>query len=214
MLSLDVEQLRWQDCYKLLIGAIVPRPIAFVSTQSAAGVRNLAAFSFFNAICPKPMLVSFAPMRRPDGSKKDTLVNIEQTGEFVINVVSEDIVHHMNETAPDFPFDVDEWDYAGLTPVPSLKVRPARIAESPLQMECRLHQVLHLSEEPGGGSLVIGRVVHVHVRPDAYDRGRILPNVLRAVGRMGGDVYARTTDRFELPRPPLPEAFRTSPGDS
>jgi flavin reductase (DIM6/NTAB) family NADH-FMN oxidoreductase RutF len=198
------DELPWRDCYKLLVGCIVPRPIAFVSTVSKDGIRNLAAFSFFNAVCPKPFIISFAPMfRGSDGEKKDTLRNIEDTGEFVVNIVSEDIVAAMNETAPEFPPEVDEFAVAGLTPVPSMVVRPPRVQESPVQMECQLVQVLQFGEGPGGGCLVLGKVVRIHVRDDVQRNGRIHPDVLRAVGRMAGDDYCRTRDRFAMPRPTL-----------
>ncbi|MFO2550691.1 flavin reductase family protein [Alicyclobacillus cycloheptanicus] len=203
-MELHPDQQSWTDNYKLLIGSIVPRPIAFVSTVNNAGDRNLAAFSFFNGVCPKPFIISFAPMRRADGSKKDTLRNIEETGEFVVNIVSEPIAAQMNVTSPtpEFPPEVDEWEVSGLTPTASVKVRPPRVLESPIHLECELVQVLDFGEaQAGAGSLVLGKVVLVHVREDVYHHGRIDPDVLRPVARMAGAEYARATDRFEMPRP-------------
>jgi len=206
VLQIEPASQAWKDTYKLLIGAIVPRPIAFVSTVSGSGVLNAAAFSFFNGVCPKPFIVSFAPMLRgSDGSRKDTLRNIEETREFVINIVTEDNVAFINQTAPEFPPDVDEFAVSGLTPVASVKVKAPRVAECPVQFECELEQILSFGDEPGAGSLVLGRVVLIHVHPNVYDDGRILPDALRAVGRMAGSDYVRTTSnsRFELSRPTL-----------
>lgn len=203
MIEIDPQTQAWTDNYKLLVGAIVPRPIAFVSTLSAAGARNLAAFSFFNGVCPKPFIVSFAPMRRGDGRKKDTLVNIEETGEFVINIVSEEIAKQMNATSPtpDFDSDIDEWVVSGLTPVQSVKVTPSRVLESSIQLECRLVQVLEFGEaQAGAGSLVLGEVVRMHLRDDVYQNGRINPDVLRPIARMAGSEYARVSDRFQMQR--------------
>jgi flavin reductase (DIM6/NTAB) family NADH-FMN oxidoreductase RutF len=194
--------LPWRDAYKLLIGAIVPRPIAFVSTVSEDGIRNLAAFSFFNGVCPQPFVISFAPMwKGSTGGKKDTLANIEATKEFVVNIVTEDIVQKMNLTSPEFPPDVDEFDVAKLTPVDSVKVKAPRVLESPINMECKLLQVVNFGNEIGSGSLVLGEVVQMHVRDDVYFDGKIDPDMLRAVARMAGSSYATTRDRFELVRP-------------
>lgn len=198
------DDLPWQDSYKLLIGSIVPRPIAFVSTVSGEGVRNLAAFSFFNGVCPRPFIVSFAPMLRgTDTGKKDTLRNIEETGEFVLNIVSEDIVERMNLTSPEYPPEVDEFLVSGLTALPSTVVKPPRVLESPVQMECKLVQIVTLGSEAGSGSLVLGRAEVIHVREDVYENGRIDPDKLQAVGRMAGNAYSRTQNRFDLRRPTL-----------
>jgi flavin reductase (DIM6/NTAB) family NADH-FMN oxidoreductase RutF len=196
------DSLPWRDAYKLLIGAIVPRPIAFVSTVSEDGIRNLAAFSFFNGVCPQPFVISFAPMwKGSTGGKKDTLANIEATKEFVVNIVTEDIVQKMNLTSPEFPPDVDEFEVAKLTPVDSVKVKAPRVLESPINMECKLLQVVNFGTEVGAGSLVLGEVVQMHVRDDVYFDGKIDPDMLRAVARMAGSFYATTRDRFELVRP-------------
>jgi flavin reductase (DIM6/NTAB) family NADH-FMN oxidoreductase RutF len=201
-MQLDPKTLAWRDVYKLMTGAVVPRPIAFVSTQSRDGILNLAAFSFFNAVCPEPFIISFAPMRRgSDGQKKDTLRNIEETGEFVVNVVTEDIVEKMNLTAPEFPPEVDEFQISGLTPVQSTKVAPPRVGESPIAMECKLKQIISFGDHVGSGNLVLGEVVYLHVRDDLYDDGRILIDKYRPVARLAGDEYARVTDRFVLKRP-------------
>jgi flavin reductase (DIM6/NTAB) family NADH-FMN oxidoreductase RutF len=190
------------DIYKLMVGLIVPRPIAFVSTMDRAGLRNLAAFSFFTAVSANPPVIAFSPMvRGSDGKRKDTLHNIEATQEFVVNVVSEDFVAKMNLTSPEYPPEVDEFVVSGLTPLPSNLVRPARVAESRASMECRLVQVVHVSPKPLGGSIVLGEVLRFHVADELFDSYRIDPDLLCAVGRMGGPTYARTTDRFNLERP-------------
>jgi flavin reductase (DIM6/NTAB) family NADH-FMN oxidoreductase RutF len=210
-MQVDPRDLHWQDTYKLMTGSIVPRPIAFVSTVSADGVNNLAPFSFFTGICAKPLMVCFSPMRRgSDGAQKDTLVNIEQTGEFVINVVSERIVLPMNEAAAEFASDVDEFRMSGLTPIPSVFVKPPRLAESYVHLECKLHQVLSFGEEAGAGSLVIGEVVQIHVDDEMMEDGKINMEKLQAVGRLGGPLYTRTQDTFALERKSVPKPRDTA----
>lgn len=194
-----------RNVYKLLIGSVVPRPIAFVSTLSASGVRNLAPFSFFNVVCANPPIVGFTTSIRASGGalnpRKDTLRNIEETREFVVNIVSEDFAEAMNACSGDYPPDVDEFEASGLTPLPSELVQPARVKEARVQMECRLHQIIPVSDRPLGGSLILGEVIRFHVDPAIVSDFRIDPSGLRAIGRMGGNGYARTTDRFDLVRP-------------
>ena len=190
------------NVYKLMVGVIVPRPIAFVSTLSPAGVRNLAPFSFFTGISANPPVVCFSPMiRGSDGTKKDTLRNIEETGEFVVNVVSEDIAAKMNLCAPEYPPEVDEFETSGLTAIPSDLVQPPRVGESRINMECRLYQIVHVSPKPLGGSLVMGEVLRFHIADALFSDFKIDPDGLHAIGRMGGPTYVRTTDRFDMPRP-------------
>ncbi len=191
-----------RNVYKVMIGAIVPRPIAFVSTLSADGVRNLAPFSFFTAISANPPVICFSPMTRgSDSARKDTLRNIEATREFVVNIVSENFVQQMNTCSGEYPPEVDEFQVSGLTPVPSDMVRPARVKEARVNMECKLVQVVHVSELPLGGSIVLGEVLRFHVDDTIVEDFRIDPDKLSAVGRMGGATYVRTTDRFDLVRP-------------
>jgi flavin reductase (DIM6/NTAB) family NADH-FMN oxidoreductase RutF len=191
-----------RDVYKLMVGAIVPRPIAFVSTRSADGVLNLAPFSFFTAISANPPVICFSPMiRSSDGQKKDTLRNIEATGEFVVNVVSEEFAAQMNLCSQEFPPEVDEFAASGLTPLASETVKPPRVAESHIQMECRLVQVVHVSPKPLGGSIVLGEVLRFHVDDAVVSNFAIDPDKLRPIGRMGGPTYTRTTDRFNMERP-------------
>lgn len=192
------------NIYKLMVGIIVPRPIAFVSTMDLEGVLNLAAFSFFTAVSANPPVIAFSPMvRGSDGQRKDTLRNIEATSEFVVNIISEDFVGQMNLTSPEYRPEVDEFAVSGLTPLPSDLIRPPRVGESRASMECRLVQVVHVSPKPLGGSIVLGEVLRFHIADELFEDYRIDPDRLRPVGRMGGPTYTRTTDRFNLERPKL-----------
>jgi flavin reductase (DIM6/NTAB) family NADH-FMN oxidoreductase RutF len=192
----------YRDIYKLMIGVIVPRPIAFVSSISPAGVRNLAPFSFFTGISANPPTVLFCPMvRLSDGATKDTINNIRQTKEFVVNVVSEEFAGKMNICSTEFPPEVDEFEKSGLTPIPSDLVRPSRVKESHVHMECRLVQIVTISTLPLGGSIVIGEILRFHVDDELFDDFKIDPDRLKPIGRMGGPSYTRTTDRFDLIRP-------------
>jgi flavin reductase (DIM6/NTAB) family NADH-FMN oxidoreductase RutF len=188
--------------YQLLIGAIVPRPIAFVSTISVAGIVNLAPFSFFTAASANPPVICFCPMVRANSSTKDTLNNICETGEFVVNIVSEEISRQMNICSGDYPPEVDEFAVSGLTPIASEVVKPPRVKESRFQMECRLVQIVQISVKPLGGSMVFGEVLRFHLEDGLADGVKIDPDKLKAVGRMGGPgAYCRTRDRFEMQRP-------------
>jgi flavin reductase (DIM6/NTAB) family NADH-FMN oxidoreductase RutF len=202
MLAFDPGNHSAGDIYKLMIGAIVPRPIALVSSLDEKNVRNLAPFSYFTACSSNPPVVVFCPILRPAPPQaKDTLRNVLATREFVVNIVSEDFAQGMNATAAQVPPEVDEFELSGLTPIPSELIKPPRVGESPIHMECRLLQTVQVSDKPGGGTLVLGEVLRFHVREDLIENFRIDPDKLRAIGRMAGSTYARTTDRFELERP-------------
>jgi flavin reductase (DIM6/NTAB) family NADH-FMN oxidoreductase RutF len=203
-MTIDPAEAGPANVYKLMIGAIVPRPIAFVSTISLAGIRNLAPFSFFTAASANPPVICFAPMvRGSDGQQKDTLNNVRETAEFVVNIVSEDFAEKMNICSAEFPPDIDEWEKSGLTPLPSECVKPARVAESRFQMECKLVDIVSVSKQPLGGSLVLGEVLRFHVADELFSDYRVDPDGLQAIGRMGGPTYSRTRDRFDLQRPKL-----------
>ena len=195
-----------KENYKLMIGSIVPRPIAFVSTKSADGILNLAPFSFFTALSAIPPTICFSPSRRSsDGGKKDTLVNIEATGEFVVNIVNEDMAAAMNETATEIPPEMSEFEYAGFTPVESDLISPPRVQESPINLECKLVQVVEVGNEgPGGAALVIGEVVRFHVADFLYENGRIDIGLLKPIGRLAGNEYTTLGKRFGLDRKPWP----------
>jgi flavin reductase (DIM6/NTAB) family NADH-FMN oxidoreductase RutF len=201
-MEVNPASLEWRDAYKLLVGSILPRPIAFVSTLDENGIANAAPFSFFTAICADPMLVCFSPMRRgTDGKKKDTLINIEKTKQFVINIVSEDFVEQMNDCAQELPPEVDEFEFSGLTKMESAVVKAPRIAESKVQLECELFESLDFGNQAGAGSLVIGKVLYVHIQDELYDQGRILTEKLLPVGRMAGNIFTKPlTDTFEMSR--------------
>lgn len=185
-----------REVYRFLISAVVPRPVAFVSTVSAGGVPNLAPFSYFNAIASEPPLVAIAISDRPD-DPKDTLRNIRDTHEFVVNVVSEPLLDAMVSTAGEWPRSTSEFGPSGLTPAPSERVKPPYVAESPLQLECRLHREIPL----GNSFLVVGEVVLARVRDDVLTEGRVDPVKLKPVGRLGGELYAPLGPVLKRPRP-------------
>ncbi len=210
MLSINPGNCEPKEIYKLMTGMIVPRPVALVSTMDRSGVANLAPFSFFSGVGANPPTVMFCPALRAAAEqtapgrpemRKDTLRNIEETGEFVINVVSDAIAKAANASAADVPPEVDEFVLASLTAVPSEAVRPPRVAESPAQMECRLLQVIYTGRAPGSGVIVLGEVVRFHLREDLMEDFRVDPAGLDAVGRMAGNTWVRTRDRVELIRP-------------
>ena len=190
------------DVYHLLIGIVTPRPIGWVTTLDAEDRVNLAPYSFFNAFGASPPVVAFAPAIRLDGTRKDTLLNIEATGEFVLNAAVDSLAEAVNLTSAEVPRGRNEAEMAGLTLEPSRLVGPPRVAESPTHLECRLLQIVSTGEGPMAGQLVIGQVVAMHVADRVLDeRGRIDPRKLGTIGRLGGKWYSRTTDLFELERP-------------
>src|SRR3954470_14090328 len=199
---LDTREISARDTYRLLIGSVVPRPIGWVTTVSVDDVGNLAPFSFYMAATGNPPTVVLSTSMR-DGEPKDTLRNVKEIPEFVLNVVSEDVAEAMNATSEEFPADIDELLAAGLTAVPSSRVRPMRVAEAPINMECRLVQLVPVGDPTTGSTLIIGEVLAWHVRDDIFDadRMRIRQDLLRAIGRMAGDGYCRTRDQFEMIRP-------------
>ncbi len=189
------------EIYKLLIGLVVPRPIGWIGSVSAAGVRNLAPFSFFNAVAASPPTVLFSTIRA-SGARKDTLSNVEETGVFTVNVVTEETAEAMNLTSGSYDPSVDEFELAGLTAVAGTVVDAPFVAEAKANLECRLSQVVPIGTDgPMAASIVIGEVVRVHVDGAILDGTRIDQEALRAVGRMGGPTYTRTRDLFSLERP-------------
>ena len=206
-MDLRPDEIPLRERYKLLIGAVVPRPIAVVSTLSRDGVANLAPFSFFCGVGSNPMTLAFCPGNAPGGGPKDTLRNAclpadGGRGEFVVNVATESWARRMAATAEALPYGESEFELAGLTQVPSREVQPPRVAESPVAFECRTLQVIRTNPGvAGGGNLVLGEVVFIHVEDDLLDDAwHVDPDRLAAIGRMGGPEYCRTRDRFALPR--------------
>jgi flavin reductase (DIM6/NTAB) family NADH-FMN oxidoreductase RutF len=202
MLSINPADYQVHEIYKLMVGLIVPRPVALVSTVDRDGVANAAPFSFFSGVGSNPPTVLFCPSLRSSGDhRKDTLRNVEQTGEFVINIVSDAIAAAANLTAADVGPEVDEFQLAGFTAIPSEVVRAPRVAESPAQMECKLLQIIFTKQAPGAGVIVLGEIVRLHVRADMEENFRIDPTKLDAVGRMAGNTWVHTRERFDLERP-------------
>jgi flavin reductase (DIM6/NTAB) family NADH-FMN oxidoreductase RutF len=207
MLSLNPEDYQPRQVYKLMAGIIVPRPIALVATMSREGVANLAPFSFYSGVGSNPPTVLFCPALRSTEPaeagqhldlRKDTLRNVEDTGEFVINVVSEEMAMAVNLSSTEVPPEVDEFPLSGLTPVPSEAVRPPRVAESRAQMECKLLQVIYTGHAPRSGVIVLGQIVRFHIRENLVENLRVDQAGLNAVGRMAGHTWVRTRDRFEM----------------
>jgi flavin reductase (DIM6/NTAB) family NADH-FMN oxidoreductase RutF len=184
------------DNYKLLTNLIVPRPIAWVTSVNKDGLVNLAPFSFFNAIGSDPLFVVIGIGHRDDGSPKDTTANIQSTGDFVVNMITEDLLEAMNISAADFPPDQSELVAAGLQSAPSVHVKTPRLAESQASLECKLFR----AETLGSSTLIIGQVVMFHVA-DPLVGERLHINNFAPIGRLGSpSMYCRTTDRFDLPR--------------
>lgn len=197
-MEIDPKQLNPSQAYDLMISIIVPRPIAFISTVSPEGLPNAAPFSFFNGISTDPPLVAIAIAQRGNG-KKGTLRNIEAGGEFVVNIVDETLAEGMNRAGGNYPPDTNKFEIAKLTPRPSVKIKPPRIGEAPVSLECRLVQVMPLPETMD--RLVIGRVVYIHLRDDLWSNGSIDPARLRAIGRLGQSNYCRIRETFTLGKP-------------
>jgi flavin reductase (DIM6/NTAB) family NADH-FMN oxidoreductase RutF len=207
-MNVSPSEIPQSELYGILLNSVAPRPIAWVSTLSASGQPNLAPFSFFNAVCVNPPLLAFAPgLRQPKqadasrGEPKDTLRNIRETKEFVVNVVTYELLQPMNVTSGEFDSTVNEFELVKITPLPSRLVRPARVAESPVSFECRLYKILDFSPAPTSSSLVIGEIVSIHMDDAHLRNGRLDRNSLDLIGRMGGIQYTRTTERIELARP-------------
>jgi flavin reductase (DIM6/NTAB) family NADH-FMN oxidoreductase RutF len=188
--------------YQALIGVVTPRPIAWVTTVDVDARVNLAPFSFFNAFGGIPPVVVFAPNRKRDGSKKDTLRNVEATGEFVINAAVAGLAEQVNLSSAELPPGESEVELTHLSLAPAQRVKPPRLRESPVHLECVLRQILQIGEGPSSANLVIGDVVLMHVADEVFDtRGHIDPRKLQTIGRLGGDFYCRTDDLFEMERP-------------
>ncbi|HVN76473.1 MAG TPA: flavin reductase family protein [Thermoanaerobaculaceae bacterium] len=203
VVTLDAAATAWQEVYRRIVEVVVPRPIALVSTVDAEGRANLAPFSFFTVVSSNPPCLAFAPLRSGrTGELKDTLLNVEATREFVVAAVTEELAAKVNSTAAQLPHGVSEFAHAGLTPAKSRRVAPPMVAESPVNIECRLVEVRTYGAGPGAGSLVVGEILAVHLHTALLDeRGRVVADRLHAVGRMGGELWVRTRETFEMSRP-------------
>jgi flavin reductase (DIM6/NTAB) family NADH-FMN oxidoreductase RutF len=186
----------------MLVGLVAPRPIAWVTTISESGVVNLAPFSFFNAFGANPPVVVFSPTLKRDGGKKDTLLNIEANGEFVINASTEKHADLINLSSKPLSYDESEVALTGLATTPSTLVRPPRLADVPFALECKLMQIIPVGNGPISANLVIGQIVTMHVNDDILDSHGIPdPRKINAIARLGGEYWCRTQDLFQLERP-------------
>ncbi len=200
-IEIDLKSAGAARAYDLMSNLIVPRPIAFVSTISASGHANLAPFSYFMIGGPNPPSLAFCPTLGGGGTPKDTLRNLEETGEFVVNLVTRSMADGMNQTSAPYPHEFDEWEVSGFTQAASSHVRPARVAESPLSCECRVFQIVSHGEGAGASRHVIGEILAMHVDENLLrgdEIGRIEP-----IARLGGPDYIDLADgsRFALQRP-------------
>lgn len=202
-MELDPSTLSHQSIYKILTGSILPRPIGWISSIDLDGRPNLAPFSFFNVVCSNPPTLLFCPMiRGVDGSPKDTLINVRLTGEFVVNIVTEYLLKAMNDTSIEAPSEFNEFEFAGLTLSPSVTVRPPRVLESPIHFECKVNQILDINNAPGGGSIVIGTITHIHAEERVMlGTDKINLTALQPIGRLMGAAYCRVEQVVELDRP-------------
>jgi flavin reductase (DIM6/NTAB) family NADH-FMN oxidoreductase RutF len=201
-MQIDVSATNVLDVYHTLVGVVTPRPIAWVTTVDAEGRVNLAPFSFFNAFGANPPVVVFSPTLNRKSGKKDTLCNVEATGQFVVNAATAPLAEKVSLSSKELPPGESEVDLTGLSVIPSVKVRPPRLAESPAAMECVVRQIIPVGDGPVSANLVIGEVVMIHVADDVLDaHGRVDPRKLRTIARLGGDYYCHTSDLFELKRP-------------
>jgi flavin reductase (DIM6/NTAB) family NADH-FMN oxidoreductase RutF len=211
-MEFDFATLPPKDRYRLLIGSVVPRPIALVTTRDEKGVPNAAPFSFFNCFSHDPAIVALGMELRAEGGLKDTVRIIRATREFVVNLVSEEIAERMNICAVDFPEGMNELTEADLTAVPASVVKPPRIKESPVNMECKLIEELRFGED-GKRSIVLGEVLRFHIHDEVLTpRGHIDLNQMKPVGRLAGSGYIRLSDRFDIKRMSYPEWRKQKPG--
>ncbi|SRR5579885_1570694 len=201
----ECEQASTRDLYRMLISSVVPRPIAWVSSQSSKGVLNLAPFSFFNAFSADPPIIGIGiglkEHQTVEGKSelvpKDSLKNILDTGEFVVNIVSLELADKMNQSSAEYAPNISEFEKAGLTPCPAKIVKPPLVSEAKISMECRLHQDIPL----GGSVLVLGRIVGIHIHDDIWKNNAVDVRLLQPIGRLGGISYCKVESIFEMPRP-------------
>ena len=203
--SIDPAELETKEVHKILLSSIAPRPIAFASTIDAKGSVNLSPFSYFNVFSSNPPILIFSPSRRVrDNTTKHTLENAKETKEVVINIVNHSIVEQMSKSSREYDKGVNEFLETGLTQVPSLKVQPPRVLESPISFECKVNNIVSLGDSGGAGQLIIAKVVQIHINKDYLDsEGGIDSEKLDLVARMGGDWYTRVNkdSMFKIPKP-------------
>ena len=199
---LDFSTLKPRDAYAWMISTILPRPIAWVSTVSPDGKTNLAPFSFFQGVTSNPPTLMFVPVNTRDGTKKDTVRNIEAVPEFVVNLVSNALAEQMNACSALLPYGESEFEKFNIAATPSKLIRPPRVSAAPVAFECTLDRIVHIGEGPLAANVVFGRILLAHVSDDVLATdGKPDPARLDLIGRMGGETFTRTRERFDLPRP-------------
>jgi flavin reductase (DIM6/NTAB) family NADH-FMN oxidoreductase RutF len=205
MLNINPQEVGNQESFKYLVGAVSPRPIAFVSTISKDGINNLSPFSFFNIFGSNPPVLVFSPSRRGrDNTLKDTYHNLKETNECVVHIVSYDMIEKMNYASSEFDSDVDEFEKSGFTPIDSKLVKAKRVKESPVHLECKVLEILEIGGKAGSGNLVVCEIINIHVNENVLDeKGHIDPFKLDTIGRNGGNWYTRANGNalFELAKP-------------
>lgn len=201
-MQIDIEKISVQETYQWMVSLVTPRPIAWVTSVSPEGVLNLAPFSFFNTFGANPPVVVFSPTLTRTGGKKDTLLNIEQSKEFVIHAATESDVEDVNASSATIPRDKSEVELLGLKTLPGVRVGVPRLAGSAFAMECRLIQIVPIGGGPISANLVIGEVLMIHLDSEILgEDGKVDPRKLRAVARLGGDDWCRSRDLFQMQRP-------------
>lgn len=197
---LEAAQLSHPDIYRILIGSIAPRPIAWVGTRSKEGINNLAPFSFYNCFSSKPPIIGFSTIPRPDGRKKDTLQNVLDTKCFTLNAASHALVKQMSKSAATLEPEQDEFEYAGLSAAEARHISAPYVREALLVYECKLREVISFGDEPGSGNLILGEILYIHIDDSIYQNGRIDFEKLDPLGRLAGNWYSTIRDRFEMER--------------
>jgi flavin reductase (DIM6/NTAB) family NADH-FMN oxidoreductase RutF len=197
----DVSELENQQKYRLLNGGVTPRPIAWISTRSGDNIDNLAPYSFFTVASCNPPVLLYTQVTQRSGIDKDTLQNLIETGECVVNIVNSDLLEKMNHTSASINIDESEFDFADVESCSSYKVTPCSVKESPIRYECTLREIIPISDSPTGGTVILLDVQFVYVRDDLYQNGNINQELVDSVGKMGGDYFSFTSKNVTLNRP-------------
>ncbi|MFM8187703.1 MAG: flavin reductase family protein [Pirellula sp.] len=201
-MQIEISKIPVTEAYQWMVSLVAPRPIAWVTTLSASGVINLAPFSFFNVFGANPPVVVFSPTLKRDSTKKDTLINIERHGEFVIHASTEGDIDAINASSASLPPELSEVEYVGKRTLPSVLVKVPRLADAPFALECKLRQIVPVGNGPISSNLIIGEVVMMHIDPVILGKdGKVDPSRLRSVARLGGEHWCRSTDLFQMERP-------------